>query len=92
MEPLNAYEILEALRGLRSKAIVGEMEEALRVFSLEVFPEEAEEEADLPRRLRDILGEISDASRGDREECSDIIQNLVEVEVYTPEHNIQVYF
>jgi len=92
MEPLNRYELLESLRGLRSKAIVGEMEEALRIFSLEVFPEGEGDANDLPRRLRDLLEEISDGSREERSACSEIIKDVVEVSVYTPDYEIEVYF
>lgn len=83
---LNRYELKEELETLLSRAMPGEWEEALS----SVLPEVEEEPLD--KQLQSLLDEISDCRNWViKENCRELLRNLVEVEVYEPQYSVEVY-
>lgn len=84
---LNRYELKEELETLLSRAMPGEWEEALSSFLPEV------EEEPLDKQLQSLLDEISDCRNNwvIKENCRELLRNLVEVEVYEPQYSVEVY-
>lgn len=81
---LNRFEVLEELNHLRSISMPGEFESAVEEFDFGNRGMSVDEE------LEDVLDRVSEGSRDEIRRCRDLIYDLVDVSVYTPDYDIEV--